>query len=292
MRTQHFMAWFAGLSMVFALTSCQTEKPLPQQRFDVRGKVVGVDKNEGTVTLAHEAIPGYMAAMTMDYPLKDKWAFDVLKPGQTVHATLVVASDRAWLEGVVVTEVAKPESNSLAPAESTRMSIEQEVPDFPLTNQDGKRIHLRQYHGKALLLTFIYTRCPLPDYCPLMSKNFAQILLEIRSDAALSSSTHLLSISIDPEYDKPAVLRAYGLGCAGDPHPFDQWEFASGTPDQVRKVAEFFGLKYWTEGGQIVHALVTALIGPDGKVVRIYRGNDWQPAHVVSDLRNLRGATK
>jgi len=292
MRAQQLMAWLAGLSMAFALTACQTEKPLPQQRFDLRGKVVAVDRNEGTVTLAHEAIPGYMAAMTMAYPVKDKWAFDVLKPGQTVHATLVVASDRAWLEGIVVTEEAKPESNSVAPPGSVRTPLGEEVPDFALINQDGKRIHLDQYHGKALLLTFIYTRCPLPDYCPLMSKNFAQILGEVLSDPALSPSTHLLSISIDPEYDKPAVLRAYGLDCAGNPHPFDHWEFASGTPEQVRKVAEFFGLKYWTEGGQIVHALVTALIGPDGKVIQLYRGNDWQPAQVVSDLRDLRRATK
>jgi protein SCO1/2 len=120
-----------------------------------------------------------------------------------------------------------------------------------------------------------------------MSKNFAQILEQVRSDSTLSPFTHLLSISIDPEHDKPAVLRAYGLDCAGNSPPFDRWEFASGTPEQVRKVAEFFGLKYWTEGGQIVHALVTALIGPDGKVVKLYRDNDWQPADVLADLRSL-----
>ena len=133
----------------------------------------------------------------------------------------------------------------------------------------------------------VYTRCPLPNYCPLMSKNFAQILEQTQGDPNLSASTHLLSISIDPEYDKPAVLRAYGVECAGNPHPFKQWEFASGSPEEVRKVAEFFGLKYWTEGGQIVHALVTALIGPDGKVVKVYRGNEWKPADVLADLRAL-----
>jgi protein SCO1/2 len=273
--------------MVFALAACQTEKPLPEQRFDLRGKVVGIDKTAGTVTLAHEAIPGYMAAMTMDYPLKDKWAFDILKPGQTVRATLVVASDRAWLEGIVVTEEGKPQGNALAPSGSAGAGVGDEVPDFLLINQDGKRIHLHQYRSKALLLTFIYTRCPLPDYCPRMSRNFAQILKEVVSDPALAPSTHLLSISIDPEFDKPGVLRSYGLDCVGNPHPFDHWEFASGTPEQVRKVAGFFGLQYWTEGGQIVHALVTALIGPDGKVAKIYRGNDWQPADVLADLRAL-----
>jgi protein SCO1/2 len=287
MRAQRIMAGLVGLSLIIALASCQTEKPLPEQRFDLRGKVVAVNKSDGTVTLAHEAIPGYMAAMTMDYPIKDKWAFDVLKPGQTIRATLVVASDRAWLEGIVVSEEPKPESNALAPMESAGPSLGTEVPDFPLINQDGRRIHLHQYRGEALLLTFIYTRCPLPDYCPRMSRNFAAILQAVVNDPALSPSTHLLSISIDPEFDKPAVLRAYGLDVVGNPHPFDHWEFTSGTPDQIRKVAGWFGLKYWTEGGQIVHALVTALIGPDGKVVKIYRGNDWQPADVLADLRAL-----
>ena len=292
MRRRWFVAELFLLSTSFFLTSCQTEKPLPEQHFDLRGKVVAVNKNEGTVTLAHEAIPGYMAAMTMDYSIKDKWAFDVLKPGQSLRATLVVASDRAWLEGIVVTEDAQPQNNSPAGADSARSPVGQEVPDFPLVNQDGKQIHLHQYQGKVLLVTFIYTRCPLPNYCPLMSKNFEQISQAVRHDPALSTSAHLLSISIDPEYDKPAVLRAYGLECAGNPPPFDRWEFASGTPEQVRKVAEFFGLKYWTENGQIVHALVTALIGPEGKVVKVYRGNDWQPPQVVSDLRNTGRATE
>ena len=286
------MVCLVGLGMVLTLATCQSEKPLPQKRFDLRGKVVVVDKNGGMVTVAHEAIPGFMAAMTMTYPLKDKWAFKVLKPGQTVHASLVVVSDGAWLEGITVTEEATADNNSLAPPESVRTPLGQEVPDVPLVNQGGKRIHLRQYHGKALLLTFVYTRCPLPDYCPRMSKNFAQIMEQVRGDPQLYASTHLLSISIDPKYDTPAVLRAYGLNCAGKLHPFDHWEFATGTPDQVRRVAEFFGLKYWTDNGQIVHALVTALIGPSGKVVQIYRGNDWQPAQVVNDLRDLHRATK
>ena len=290
MRAQRLTTWLTVLSVVFALASCQTEKPLPEQRFDLQGKVVAVNKGEGTVTLAHKAIPGYMAAMTMDYPIKDKWVFDILKPGQTIHATLVVASDHAWLEGIVVSEEAKPQTSSLAPADSVHPSLGAEVPDFTLTNQDGKRIHLHQYRGKALLLTFIYTRCPLPNYCPLMSKNFAQILTQVRSDSKLSPSTHLLSISIDPEYDKPAVLRTYGLNCAGNSLPFDHWEFASSTPEQIRKVAEFFGLKYWTENGQIVHELVTALIGPDGKVAKLYRGSDWQPTDVLADLRSLPGS--
>jgi len=292
MRVRTFMAWLACWSVVFALGACRTEQAIPPQRYEVRGKVVAVNKDEGTVTVAHEAIPGYMAAMTMSYPLKDTWAFNVLKPGQSVHATLVVASDRAWLEGIVITEEAKPESASLAPAQARRgPQVGEAVPDFSLLNQDGRRIHLHQYHGQALLLTFIYTRCPLPDYCPLMSKNFAKILNELGGEKSLAASTHLLSISIDPAYDRPAVLRAYGLECAGKPagEVFTHWEFASGTPEQVHQVAEFFGLSYWNESGQIVHALVTALIAPDGKVAKLYHGNEWQPVEVLGELRGLLG---
>jgi len=242
------------------------------------------------VTVAHEAIPGFMAAMTMSYALKDAWAFNILKPGQSIHATLVVTSNDAWLEGIVVTEEARPEGDSLAPSESVPVAPGQELPDFQLINQDGKPIHLHQYHGKALLLTFIYTRCPLPDYCPLMSKNFARIMDLVSQDNILAHRVRLLSISIDPEYDKPAVLRAYGLSYAGkfSARLFDHWEFAGGSPDQVRKIAGFFGMKYWSENGQIVHTLVTALIAPDGKVSQLYRGNDWQPADVVADLHSLR----
>jgi len=249
--------------------------------------VVAVDANAGTVTVAHQSIPGYMGAMTMSFVVKDQWAFKVLKPGQSISATLVIEAGHSWLEGLVVTEEGKPGSDSLAPPGSVTSALGQEVPDLSLVNQDGKRIHLHQYHGKALLLTFIYTRCPLPDYCPLMSRNFTQIAEQVRRDPRLSASTHLLSISIDPEFDTPAVLRAYGRNYAGSLHPFDRWEFATGTPEQVRKIAEFFGLRYWTDRGQIVHSLVTALIAPGGRVIQVYRGNDWQPAQVVSDLRDM-----
>jgi protein SCO1/2 len=276
--------------MLLILAACHANPPLPQQRFDLKGKVVAVNKNEGTVTLAHQAIPGYMAAMTMDYAVKDKWALDVLKPGQNVTATLVVATDRAWIEGLVIGEAPQPDPHALAAAAASPLG--KEVPDFHLINQDGKAIHLHQYRGKALLLTFIYTRCPLPDYCPRTTRNFAQILQQVRADPQLASGTHLLSISIDPDYDQPAVLREYGRRLAGTARPFSDWEFAAGTPEQVKKTAEFFGLKYWTENGQIVHTLVVALVGPDGKVAHLYPGNDWPPAQVVADLKSTGGAAR
>jgi protein SCO1/2 len=272
------------ICVLLGFVACHKAQPLPEQRFDLRGKVLKLDKDAGTVTVQHEAIPGFMAAMIMDYPVKDKWVFDVVKPGQSIAATLVVATDRAWLEGIVVTQEASPSAGSPEAEEAGLAALGQDVPNFALINQDGKRIFFDEYRGRALLLTFIYTRCPLPNYCPLMSKNFAEVLAQIRSDPKLAGAVHLLSISIDPENDTPRVLHAYGLQHIENAAEFKQWEFASGTPEQVRKVAEFFGLKYWTQGGQIQHSLVTVLIDRTGKVEKIYRGNAWQPADVIRDL--------
>ena len=122
-----------------------------------------------------------------------------------------------------------------------------------------------------------------------MSVDEQELCSDSEADAerpSLAASLHLLSISIDPQYDTPAVLRAYGREVSGVPNPFASWEFASGTPQQVENVAKFFGLKYWNESGQIVHSLTTILISPTGKEAASYRGNAWQPASVLTDLKN------
>ncbi|HET7113458.1 MAG TPA: SCO family protein, partial [Pyrinomonadaceae bacterium] len=141
--------------------------------------------------------------------------------------------------------------------------------------------------GKALLLTFIYTRCPVPDYCTLMSNNFAQIDRALGQNPELYGKTHLLSISIDPDYDTPKVLRSYGAAHTEryQNETFAHWEFATGTSEQVKEIAQFFGLTYIPEKDQIIHALRTVIIDPQGKVAKIYRGNEWKPEEVVEELK-------
>ncbi|HLF84385.1 MAG TPA: SCO family protein, partial [Blastocatellia bacterium] len=156
-----------------------------------------------------------------------------------------------------------------------------EVPDFKLVDQNGKRFGFHQYRGRIVVLTFIYTRCPLPDYCPLMTDNFAEIEKALKSES--NSKTTLLSITVDPEYDTPKVMREYGAAhSAGSA----QWDFATGTKDEVKQVAAYFGLQYWPDGDQIVHSLRTAIVGADGKLVKLYRGNEWKPDEIVRELRN------
>jgi protein SCO1/2 len=262
----------------FVFTSCQ--RP-PEQRYGLKGSVVAVNKDRRQVTVAHEAIKGYMDAMTMPFNVRDDWALDVLAPGQEIEATLVVQGDRSWIEGLRITETKNAPGKSVA---AVFPEIGDEVPDFALINQDNKRIHLSQYRGRPLLLTFIYTRCPLPDYCPLTSKNFSEIYQGLQSMALPGRKPHLLTISFDTDYDTPAILRDYA---ARYMHPvdFDQWEFATGSPEEIRKITGYFGLVYSKESGQITHSLVTALIGAGGKLERLYMGNQWTPGQVLNEFR-------
>jgi protein SCO1/2 len=162
-----------------------------------------------------------------------------------------------------------------------------EVPNITLRNQGGKEIRLHNYRGKALLLTFIYTRCPLPEYCTLMSNNFARIDRQLQQDPEVYARTHLLSVSIDPKYDTPQVLRSYGAAHTEryEKETFAHWEFASG--DQVKELAQFFGLRYFDEKDQIIHGLKTVIIKPDGTVAKVYTGNDWKPEDVANELKRV-----
>jgi protein SCO1/2 len=229
-----------------------------------------------------------MEAMTMPFALFNEDVYSELKPGSQILATLVVDQGRSWIEDPVVSNVVDPNLVSKTEDSGVEPSAGTETPDFALVNQDGKKIGFKQYRGKALILTFIYTRCPLPDYCPLMTKNFSDINRELQGKPALRDKTHLLSITVDPDYDKAKVLRDYGARfAASDNDGFKQWEFATGSPEQIKKVAQFFGLNYWKEKDQIIHGLRTAIITPDGKVAKVYRHNDWKPEDVVKDLEKL-----
>lgn len=255
------------------------------QRYELKGEVVSVDQRLKKVTIAHEEIPGYMAPMTMPFTVKEEWAYGVLGAGDQVVATLVVDGERSWLEDLVVTQEGVPESTEVVDTASDPQPGT-EVPDFPLMNQGGRRISLRQFRGQALVLTFIFTRCPLPDYCPLMSRNFEELQKALEMVPTLASKTRLLSITIDPDYDTPAVLRRYGETYTRN---FEAWQFATGTPDELRAVAYYFGLRYWSEDNQLVHTLRTAIIDGDGRLVKLYRGNEWKAEEVLRDLNNLKG---
>jgi len=268
----------------FALFIAACSHQPPAKHYELQGRVVAVDPAARQLTIAHQTIPGFMEAMTMPYIVgkNDTWIFRAIAPGDQVHATLVV-SDHPELEDINFSKGSDGPSNGISQIHIPQPG--EAVPDFTLTNQNGAHIHFKQFQGKPLLVTFIYTRCPFPDYCLRMSHNFSQVMEELQKDPKAFAEAQLLSISIDPEHDKPADLRSYGESYVGHVDPkFQHWQFASGSPEQVRQAADFFGLAYNSKDGQIVHNLSTVLIGSDGKVRKVYSGNEWKPEDVAADL--------
>jgi protein SCO1/2 len=272
------------LIALLALAGCRRDNS-NAKHYELKGKVLTVEKDKHLVTVSHEEIKGFMDAMTMPFTVRDEWVFDQAGAGDQITATLVVDGAESWLENVVIIK-SNAEPGIKASPGAVGANTGDEVPDFALVNQDNEPIRTGQYKGKALLLTFIYTRCPIPEYCTLMSNNFSSVDRELQKQPELHRKTRLLSISIDPSYDTPAVLRSYGAshtGRFGD-ETFSHWAFATGTREQVKEVAQFFGLQYYPEKDQILHGLRTAIIAPNGKVHKVYRGNEWKPEEVLKDI--------
>jgi len=284
---------FITITLLLSLTvyNCGGAKPQAQvRRFDLKGKIVSFDKGQQQIIIAHEDIPGLMEAMTMPFTLRDADAYDVMKASDEIQATLVVenGSSRFWLENPVITQVISGDKTTANEITSSEPQPGAEVPDFSLVNQDNKPVSLENYRGQFLLVTFIYTRCPLPDYCTLMSNNFAEINHAIQNDRSLQGKVQLLSVSVDPERDTPQVLRSYGAAHTENysTEKFDTWEFLTGKPDEVKILATFFGLSYTPDGDQIIHSLRTALVSPEGKLLKMYRGNEWKPSAVIADVQS------
>jgi len=262
--------------------------------YKLRGKVVATNPAAGEVTVNHEAIPGFMEAMTMPYKLKDPNILSELHPGDVLTADVLVSegSDASvFLDHIVVVAQGKPDYK---PATIYHVPAAGDaVPDFKLRNQDGRMIRLNQFRGKNLLITFIYTRCPLPNFCPLVTRNFANIERRLSADPKLKGKTHLLCVSFDPEHDTPGRLKAYGEEYIGSDAKaaFADWDFAVPDNAVLKEMAKFFDVGISNEPDQtITHTLSTTLVGRDGKVIKFYPGNEWTPDEVVADVKQLLGA--
>jgi protein SCO1/2 len=234
-----------------------------------------------------------MEAMTMPYKLKDPGVVSELHPGDLITARIVVQQDAAGfrdpeLDNIVVIAQARPDYKPAVQYHTPRVG--DAVPDFRLLNQSGRNINLSEFKGKVLVVTFIYTRCPLADYCPRMSRNFAEIDKALAGDPALYRETHLLSISFDPAYDTPAVLRSYGGAYTGNytKETFAHWDFAAPPEKELSQVTQFFGVGVTPgENKTLNHSLSTAVIGKDGKIAAWYPTNEWKPAEVVETVKQV-----
>jgi protein SCO1 len=260
-----------------------------QKAFTIRGKVLGA--TAAGITLDGEDVPGFMEAMAMDYKLKDPSIATELHPGDRITAKVLADKTsegytNVQLDNIVVIAQARPDYK---PAVQYHVPAPgDQVPDFALLNQSGKTIHLNQFKDKLVLLTFIYTRCQLADFCPRMSRNFAEIEHALAADPALYRQTHLLSISFDPEYDTPKVLRSYGGAYTGNytNERFVHWDFAAPAEKDLPALTQFFNVGVTPgDSKSLTHSLSTILIGKDGKIIAWYPTNDWKPNDLVEMIR-------
>jgi protein SCO1 len=258
------------------------------RRFPLRGVVRAVDREKREVTVEHEAVPDYMDAMTMSFPVRDDpQVFEILHPGDRLEAKLVVDRGNYWLEqiltkGFVGTPAAgSPAAAAVTPEPNRGVAVGDSIPDFALTDQTGRTVRLSQMRGSPIAVTFLYTRCPIATACPLTATKFAKL------DSLLKEKGfgRILTITVDPEHDTPKVLADYARHLGADPA---RWKFLTGDPKAVAKVATSFGLIYYPEAGQVVHGQAAAVVDPAGKLATIYYGQSWEPEHLLRDLEKAR----
>jgi protein SCO1/2 len=253
--------------------------------FEVRGLVEKLIPDRGEVVIRHETIPGYMDAMTMPFRAPKSQDLAGLRPGDTITFRLNVTEHDGWIDQVKVIAPARPDTHPLtAPAlpNLDPIRIGQPFPDATLTDEHGRDFNLSSYHGNSVAITFIFTRCPYPTFCPRITGNFATVQSDLSADAGAPGNWRLLSVTIDPDHDTPEALRAYAEAHKADPA---HWRFATGSLRAITTLALRCGLNFWDENGLIQHNLRTIVIDAGGKVRRVFSDNEWKPAEVERELR-------
>jgi protein SCO1/2 len=279
-----WLALFVVLSLAAGI-ACQRKEPAKQ--YPLTGQILAVDTTRNELTINHEDIPNLMPAMTMAYPVATPALMQGRTPGETIKGTLEVDANGGRLVSIEHTGTAPLAQNAnQAGMASGVLDVGDPVPDAAFLDQTNKRRSLSEWTGTPYVITFIYTRCPLPNFCPLMDQNFATLQRRLADDTALHGRVRLISVTFDPEYDTPEVLAAHARRLKADPAV---WTFLTGDKVTVERFAGQFGigvLREPNEPVEITHNLRTAIVGADGRVAKTYTGNDWTPGALLADLRD------
>lgn len=270
----------AVAALLLCFSGCARER-----RFPIEGQVLAVDTARQEITLRHGDIRGFMPGMTMPFKVADPSAMAARKPGELIRATLVVSDNSGRLENIATTGEAPLPQDAPTGNRVAMLEPGEHAPDATLVDQDGRTRRLSEWRGTTLAVTFVYTRCPLPDFCPLMDRNFVAVQRALKSDAAMAERIHLISVSFDPDFDTPAVLREHARQTGADPRV---WTWLTGERDAVSAFALAFGvstIRNGTPGAEIVHNLRTAVIDRGGTISAILTGNDWKPETLLAALR-------
>jgi len=280
------------LTAVFALggTGCKNERS-----FQVNGVVREVLPEQKQVKIEHEAIPNYMAAMTMIFDVREAKELATVQAGDKVSFRMVVTDKDGWIDQIKKTGVEAapvPAVDTLRRVREVDPLAEGDLmPDYHFTNQLGQAVSLSDFKGQALAMTFIFTRCPFPTFCPRMSDNFAEVQKKLEAMPNAPSNWHLLTISFDPSFDTPAVLKSYAQRFQADPK---HWTFATGELIDITAITEQFGLQFWKPDPQqpagISHNLRTVVIDAQGRVQKIFTENVWKADDLVTEIVKATGA--
>lgn len=272
------------------ISSCGTGRS-DERRYTLQGQVVAIDLARTSVTVKHEEIKGFMPAMTMPYEVEDAKALDGMRAGDLINATLVVFSNGAHLTAITKVgeaPLAPPPAEAPAPTASSGFELlapGQVVPNAPFVDQDGKKRTFADFKGSRVVLTFIYTRCPLPTFCPMMDRRFASMQAPLEQDASMRD-VHLVTVSFDPATDTPEVLKAHARTLNAD---LARWTFLTGDRDEIDRFAARFGVQVsraMNDPRDITHNLRTAVVAADGTLVKTYTGVDWTAEQVLADLKS------
>jgi protein SCO1 len=275
----------AFLALVLLAVACA--RPPQARQYQLTGQVLVVKPDGSELTIRHDDIKGFMPGMTMPFPVKDRSLTRGVRAGDLIRATLMVTDTESWLSTIEKTGWAPLQENP-AP---TRPAVDlvkpgEAVPDETLIDQDGRAFRLSSLEGTAVLLTFVYTRCPLPDFCPRMDAYFGAVQQAIEA-GRLRGRIRLLSVSFDPDFDTPAELKAHAARVGADPAI---WTFATAPRERVDAWGARLGLSVIRDAKDptnIVHNLRTAVIDRQGRLVTILDGNQWTPAQAIAALASV-----
>ena len=241
----------------------------PQARaFAGCGVVEDVQTNQNAIVIRHEAITNYMSAMTMPFKVREPALLSAVHRGDQVSFQLHVTDTQSWIDQIQILKAAGPSSVAVTRPIPTLAPASSDGPwNLQFTNELGKAVTLGDYRGQALAITFFYTRCPLPDYCPRLSKNFAEASEKLLSLTNVPGNWHLLSVSFDPQFDTPEMLKAYAGSYRYDAA---HWSFLTSSPETIRQLAEASGVRYEADNGTINHNFRTLIIDTAGHLQMIF----------------------
>jgi protein SCO1/2 len=267
--------------------ACGRQEPPPRE-YQLTGQIIAVKPESSEVLVAHDDIVGFMPAMTMPYKVEDTALLEGKAAGDLFTATLVVKETEAYLSAITKTGSAPLETPAVPEVTVFDMVKPGEpVPDVLLVDQDGAPRQLSSYRGQRVVLTFIYTRCPDAEFCPLLNQQFAALQKIVKSTPALAD-VRLISISFDPEFDTPQVLKAHAAAQNADPA---LWSFATGDQQAITEFAAKFGVTVTSNGSPVlIHNLGTAVVDSQGRLIALHSNNQWSPTDIVADLDTAAAA--